>query len=120
MKMRNVLSDRQPGEGLTGGAVDDVSGNRSDELQAIRGRRKKNGTAAGSVDGDAINKVRLSPLLPRADVAGEEAQRVGSTSDGRKAEPADLHADVQPVFNWSEWYDLLWEFKRSHWHKNHR
>src|SRR5262245_37403244 len=116
MKMRDILSNQQSGESFTSSAVCLVCGHRANNADIIDAVGVDDRAAADSINSDAINQVGVSVVLPGADAAGEEAERVGFYRG--ESQPTNLNADSQRRLSWEEWYRLLWEFKVSVWDNN--
>ena len=85
MKMGNILSNQKTGERFASSAVSAVSRDSANDLYAVSFVFKEGGTSADTVYRNTVDKVGVSELLPRTDVAGEEAQCV--CLDVGEAEP---------------------------------
>lgn len=71
----------------------------------------KDRAPADAVNGNAVDEVRLSGLLPGAHSARKEAQHVGLYD--RVTEPADIDADTARLLHWHKCYRELWELKAA-------
>jgi len=118
MEMRDILSNQQSGERFTGSAVGLIRGYGAHNSDIINAVRVDDRPAADSIDSDAINQVSVSVVLPGADTAGKEAERVSFYRG--ESQPANFNTDSQGRLSWEEWYRLLWKFKVTVWEKNHR
>jgi hypothetical protein len=117
MKVRDILSERESQKGLASGTIGHVGGNDTNNLRSINRSRIEDRSSADAVDGHFINQVGVSVIFPSTDIAREKAE--GRLCYGRKSEPTNFDSDGEPGFSWQQWYKLLWEFKVTHWHKNH-
>jgi hypothetical protein len=69
----------------------------------------KNRAAAYTIDGDAINKVRVPDRLMGTYGSGKEAERIWLNS--RETQPANTGPDTAGLAHWRESYRELWKFK---------
>ena len=69
----------------------------------------ENRPSTDSVDDNAVDEVGAPGVLPCANVAGKEAESVGSKSG--KAKPSNLSAYVDELALWRECYGDLWKLK---------
>ena len=76
------------------------------------------GTTADTVNGNSVNQIGVSGLLPCADASGEKAKCV--RSDGGEAKPPNIRTDIQRSRDWEEWYRTIWKLKVSGRYQNHR
>ena len=117
MEMRNVLSDQKTGKGFSGDTISFVRINGSDELDPFGTCRVEDGTTANALDGNTVNEVGFSEVLPCTNNARKEAQ--GIRLNSREAEPTDFKADTKGTTNWEKWYKILWQWKLAFIKKNY-
>src|ERR1700722_14572055 len=96
-----------------------ISGNDSDNLDAVSSCRMQNGAAPHPANGDAVHVITGGNGLGScADNAGEKAKRIISHSGVSK--PANIDPNGNQLRTWKEWHKLLWEVKDLFWRQDDR
>jgi hypothetical protein len=108
MQMRDVLSNEQPRQGISGQSIRAIRGNDAYKLDSFGFSGIQDGTPADTVYGDTVNQIAVAP---GADAAGEEAKRIWFGS--RIAELSHLDTDADWSIHRPEWYQVLWQIKAA-------
>src|SRR5258708_29875180 len=109
MKMRDITRDGQSGESVTCSSIGAVCGDRTDELNAVRGGRVYDGPSADAINRNSVDEIGVLGVLSRAHVTREKAQ--GVDANGRKSQPSHVGANGQLTVSWQQVYDALWQAK---------
>src|SRR6266566_125793 len=107
MEVRDISRDRQTRKSLSRSPAADICGDATDNLDPLGLSRIHDGASTNSIDRDAVDQIGVPPLLSGADIAGEEAKRIGR--DGGKPKPSDLSSNNERHRDWEKWYQGLWK-----------
>src|SRR4030042_4649845 len=109
MKMRNILSERETGQGITISSTCPVCRHDTDKLNTVYCGTINDGATTDAINSNTVNKVSLEIVSPCADSAGEKAQ--SPRLNGGVAKPRNLNADVETCVYRTGGYQVIWQIK---------